>query len=260
VSLLDQIATNWRDVRTFGAQFLWRHSARATAAKTVEVWIPGFGAIHLRPGQSDVDVVRQIFGEREYDTEQLFEPNSRMLKRYSEILSLGKQPIIVDAGANIGATAIWFRTKYPKAKVVAIEPDEDNLAVLRLNGGRDDHIAIIAAGVGATNGFAAVQEGTLGYATKVVRSSSGVPIVSMNDAFELTEGGTPFIAKIDIEGFESDLFSTNLEWLESVFAVMIEPHDWMLPGKMTSRSFQCAMAEHNFEVFIRGENLIYVRA
>jgi FkbM family methyltransferase len=206
-----------------------------------------------------VDVVRQIFGEKEYDTEELLEPNSRIMKRYSEILSLGKLPIIVDAGANVGATAIWFRTKYPEAKVVAIEPDEKNLDVLRLNSECDDRISVIAAGVGATSGFATVQEATQGYATKVVRSSDGVPIVSMNEAFEMTEGGMPFIAKIDIEGFESDLFSSNLDWLDNVFAVMIEPHDWMLPGKMTSRSFQCAMARHNFELFIRGENLIYVR-
>jgi hypothetical protein len=40
---------------------------------------------------------------------------------------------------------------------------------------------------------------------------------------------------------------------------MIEPHDWMLPGQMTSRAFQQAMAAHPFEMFIRGENILYVR-
>jgi len=214
----------------------------------------------MRSGESDVDVVRQVFVEREYDTEEFLEANCRITKRYHEILELGKLPIIVDAGANIGAAALWFRTKYPKAKIMAVEPDQRNLEVLQLNCGQDDFISIIAAGIGATSGFATVQEAAQGWATKVERSTAGIPIVSMNNVFGIAEEGVAFIAKIDIEGFESDLFSTDLHWLDGVFAVMIEPHDWMLPGRMTSRSFQRAMARHDFEVFIRGENLIYVRA
>jgi len=81
----------------------------------------------------------------------------------------------------------------------------------------------------------------------------------MADAFAKVAGGIPFIAKIDIEGFESDLFSANVEWLNDVSMVIIEPHDWMLPGKKTSRSFQAAMGRHDFEIFISGENLIYIR-
>lgn len=41
--------------------------------------------------------------------------------------------------------------------------------------------------------------------------------------------------------------------------VIIEPHDWMLPGQLSSRSFQQAMARHLFELFMRGENIFYVR-
>jgi hypothetical protein len=52
-----------------------------------------------------------------------------------------------------------------------------------------------AAGVDAKNGFATVQEGTMGYATKVRRSNEGVPIVSMNNAFATTQGGVPHSLK-----------------------------------------------------------------
>jgi hypothetical protein len=48
--------------------------------------------------------------------------------------------------------------------------------------------------------------------------------------------------------------------VEGVFVVYIEPHDWLLPRKMTSQTFQRAMAALDFEIHISGENLLYVRA
>jgi len=78
----------------------------------------------------------------------------------------------------------------------------------------------------------------------------------MAEAFGM---GVPFIAKIDIEGFESDLFSANTQWLADTFVVFIEPHDWLLPGKCTSRSFQAAMGEEDYEIYLSGEILTYIR-
>lgn len=72
-------------------------------------------------------------------------------------------------------------------------------------------------------------------------------------------GGVPFIAKVDIEGFEEDLFSENLDWLKEIFVLFIEPHDWLMSGRRTSRNFQRALAQHDFQILIRGENLVYIR-
>lgn len=91
------------------------------------------------------------------------------------------------------------------------------------------------------------------------RTDSGIAIVTVDHVLAEVPGGIPFIIKIDIEGFESDLLKTNLDWIAQAYVVMIEPHDWMLPGHMTSRAFQQAMAVHPFEMFIRGENILYVR-
>ncbi len=78
-------------------------------------------------------------------------------------------------------------------------------------------------------------------------------ILANNDAADL------FLVKIDIEGFEADLFEDNIAWLDQVRVVIIEPHDWMLPGAGTSRNFQRAMLERDFEMVISGENLAYIR-
>ena len=67
------------------------------------------------------------------------------------------------------------------------------------------------------------------------------------------------MCKIDIEGFESDLFADNLDWLDRFAVVAIEPHDWMFPGQGTSLSFQKAMAARDFEMVICGQNLIFLR-
>ena len=68
-----------------------------------------------------------------------------------------------------------------------------------------------------------------------------------------------FLVKIDIEGFEADLFGSNTDWIDQAKVVFLEPHDWMLPGQRTSRSFQDRMARADFDIAIATTNLLYVR-
>ena len=71
----------------------------------------------------------------------------------------------------------------------------------------------------------------------------------------------PFIIKIDIEGYEDDLFKSNYEWLDSFKIIIIEIHDWMMPGEAVS--FNLFNAINSFrkkrDVIISGENLIFVK-
>jgi hypothetical protein len=78
----------------------------------------------------------------------------------------------------------------------------------------------------------------------------------------LREGPTPrelFMIKIDIEGFESDLFADNVDWIASPAVIMIELHDWMLPGQYSSASFQKAMAPYRFEMLNLHSNLLFIK-
>jgi hypothetical protein len=83
--------------------------------------------------------------------------------------------------------------------------------------------------------------------------------MTMNEAFASVPNGEPFIAKMNIEGFETDVFSGAFEWLDKIGLLFIEPHDWLLPGKHTSRSFQRALGERDFDLFIVGPHLCYAR-
>ena len=74
----------------------------------------------------------------------------------------------------------------------------------------------------------------------------------------MPSGTTPFILKIDIEGAEADLFSRHCDALNMFPVIIIELHDWMLPGESNSRNFlqwQVAMKRDFVQV---GENAVSI--
>ena len=246
------------DLSLIGGGLVGYHASRIAGRKEREVNLRGVGQVTVRPGDSDLATLRQIFHGEEYLV-PVPEVEQALLAAHDAILADGAVPVIVDAGANIGAAALWLRTQYRDAHIVAIEPDPGAFALLRKNTERDSRLTAIEAAIGAEPGHVRMFSEGDSWATQTERSDNGTRIVTMGEAFGCVANGRPFIAKIDIEGFESDLFAKNLEWLDSVRAVFVEPHDWRFPGKHTSRSFQRAMGIRDFDLFLVGENLLYVR-
>jgi FkbM family methyltransferase len=260
VSLHYRIKRNWTDVRHFGPSVLLRHAARHKADSRIAISADGVGRIVIRSGDSDIETLRQALVERQYSLEWPKSLKDRMDARYEEILAAGGRPIIVDAGANIGAASLYFLTRFPKARVVAVEPDPGNAAILRENLSSRPNATVMEAAIGAERGHVALTNPKHGWAVRTERSDAGVPVVTVQDAFETSGGDTPFIVKVDIEGFEEELFAKNTSWIDETFAIFVEPHDWMIPERHSSRSFQEAMAKQPFKIYIRFENLLYVRA
>ena len=143
--------------------------------------------------------------------------------------------------------------------VVAIEPEPHNAEVLHRNLDGRSGFVVLDAAIGALPGTVRIDNGVRGWGSRTARAETGIPIFTMRDAVSAVPDGELFIVKIDIEGFEEELFTQNIDWLSDAFMVVIEPHDWMLPGRHTSRTLQRAMAKHEFELIIMGENLVYVR-
>jgi FkbM family methyltransferase len=208
---------------------------------------------------SDFSVLRQVFRNREYSLPEGY-VRDRAAAEYERVVASGHIPVIIDAGANIGAASVWFHQQFPAARIVAIEPDPDNAAMARANTGHLAEVVVLEAAVGSAPGFVALVPGDGAWGVQTERSSNGCEIVTIMQAIALVPHGVPFIVKIDIEGFERDLFERNVDWIDETFLVFIEPHDWMLPGRATSRGFQRAFGARAFEIFIRGENLMYLRA
>jgi FkbM family methyltransferase len=260
-SVLHSFVENIRDVREIGWRFPLRHLAAAIGKKSVNVGIHDFGTINIRTKSTDATVVRQIFKYKEYDMSG-FSQFKRVQYRYDELCRSGFIPIIIDAGANIGASAIWFAKIFPQAKILAIEPDATNAACCRINVKNFANVEIIEAAIGSSPGFASLKnESNDAWAvqTERINEKEGVRICKVTELLEAFPSGRLFIIKIDIEGFEADLFDRNTAWLEEVAAILIEPHDWLLPGKGSSLTFQKAIASHSFEILLKGENLIYIK-
>ncbi len=158
----------------------------------------------------------------------------------------GLRPLVVDAGANIGASAIYFAGNLQNALVVAIEPSLENFELLCKNV-EGVNVKPVHAAISCAAGRANVVdpgEGHWGYRTRPIADGDAgagtVTRVTVNDIYSSHAAFFPFIVKIDVEGAEQDLFSGNTEWVARTPIIIVELHDWLLPKGGTSRPFlQC---------------------
>ncbi|HWM21978.1 MAG TPA: FkbM family methyltransferase [Ilumatobacteraceae bacterium] len=215
----------------------------------------------LRLDNSDANVFRQVFRYREYDLTGTGQW-PRIRTAYEAMLAAGQRPIIIDAGANVGASTLFFATTYPEATVLAVEPDVENIEMCRLNTRGCPNVRVIRAGLGGEIGRVELLGGENGsWSITTERSTEGsTELVTVPQLLEQEgEGSALFMVKIDIEGFESDVFETAEKWIDQPAVLFIEIHDWMLPGRYTSVAVQRAVAPQGFEMLTIGENTAYIR-
>ncbi|MGD0442419.1 MAG: FkbM family methyltransferase [Edaphobacter sp.] len=201
--------------------------------------------------------IEQCFQDAQYDMPH--GPHGVLLNRlYNNILTAGKKPLIVDCGANIGASVLWFTARYPEAHIIAVEPAPDNFALLRKNcNGRD--IDLRQAGIGPTDGRAFLSNPlneSMGYrttdtdGTEITILSVGTLLASKPQSIY-----SPFLLKVDIEGAEKSLFAGDTSAVNQFPLIILEPHDWLLPGQLTSVEFFRFHAENGREFAMKHENI-----
>jgi len=218
-------------------------------------------AFHHRGTQADLGVVAQIFQGEDYSVGRL-RRGAELKGLYEACVRRGERPLILDFGANIGASAVYFGLTYPGAHIVALEPDEDNFDLLRANTLGLDIDARCAA-VGARDGETAVVdpgEGEWGYRTEVGGAGPRVPVhaASRLVADKRAAGFAPYIAKIDIEGAEGELFAADTDWADAFPLVIVELHDWLLPKAGTARTFLRWAAGRDRDFVHIGENVFSI--
>lgn len=205
----------------------------------------------------DLEIIDQMFLRREYDL-KAFPHSSAIDILYNCLLSEGRAPFIVDAGANIGASCVFFALEYPRCRIIAIEPELNNCTMLRRNC-EGLNYKLIEGGVSCENGTAFLVDKGCGDLDFRLAEQGDYPVsvYSLREIIseEMACGGAPFIVKIDIEGGEADLFRASTSWLAVVPLLIIELHDWLLPGQGISRNFLRAISEHDFDFVHLGENV-----
>lgn len=128
-SALLALAQDWRSraalLACYGTLLRDVHDRREVAVR-----LRGTGR-ELRMRRCDILTLGEIFAERQYAIDA----------------PLPERPVIVDAGANIGVTALWFLSRYPGARLHAFEPEPENFRLLEANFGGDPDVVLNRAGL-----------------------------------------------------------------------------------------------------------------
>ena len=220
-----------------------REAARS-ARKVVELSLPGFdNPISLRPRGSDYYTFHQVFTDKHYEHQLSFEPS-----------------FIIDAGANVGFSAIYFARQYPEAQIFAIEPDATNFELLYENTRYYPNVQCFNAALWPIETpLAITNPNDSNPAAYNVRPSTSFPGIRSLTPLKLLEIAGPSqidIFKIDIEGAELELFSDADAdaWLDRTRVIMIELHDSVRPG--CGEAFFRSVSRRGFTYAQRAETSI----
>jgi FkbM family methyltransferase len=130
---------------------------------------------------------------------------------------------IVDLGANVGYSCLFWCHQYPEARVTAFEPHPKHVSAIAENLSTNhflDRVKVVEAAAGVAEAEAYLMDG--GSSSAITNSPTGfaVPVV---DVFQMLDG-TIDILKIDIEGGEYGLLGDERFGSVQARTVVVEWH------------------------------------
>jgi FkbM family methyltransferase len=179
--------------------------------------------LRLRLGTTDPLVWFSIFIQGDYAAALPFEPR-----------------IILDAGAYTGLSAVFFTTKYPRARIIAIEPDPANFELLRQNVRHYPNVVPLHAALWVEDTDLILHAQPQGHwASSLFEPESGangastahlVPAIRIETLLERFGLAAIDVLKLDVEGAEKEIFEHSCDWIDRVHAIFVEIHDRFRPG------------------------------
>jgi len=239
-----------------GAFFLAATTARLyPSGKVVLATVPGSDSqLLVRLGTPDIKVFTDIYYGKEHDWNFEVAPET-----------------ILDAGAYTGLSTAYFAARYPGAKIIAIEPSEENFALLIRNVSKLENVHAINAALWGESGSLVLTDPGRGYWGLTVEEwdtgtspdqrnalvpTSKVDALTVADLMSDCGVDRVNLLKLDIEGSEKEVFSNALPWIDRVDAIFVELHDRFKPG--CARAFFGAVTDFPVELR-RGEKILVIR-
>lgn len=199
--------------------------------------------IFLRKNTTDLTVFYQVFLAKSYAIRIIEEPK-----------------VIIDCGANIGMSTVFFKNRFPNAKVIAVEPETRNFELLKKNTEVYKDMVCLNKGIWSDSAPLKIfndQSGEWGFMVKemISKTEDTIDAISINDIISDFELKQIDILKVDIEGSEKEMFEKNFEqWLPLVKILIIELHDGLRAG--SSKSFFKSICKYDFNLYRNNENFI----
>jgi FkbM family methyltransferase len=185
-------------------------------SEVVELWVSEFNDLH---------VIREAFGDRVYALPSRIRPRT-----------------ILDLGANIGASVLWFSRRFPDAEIHAVEPDRRSLEKLRRNVDGLPGVTVHHAAVGGEDGERTFYEAERGWASSLVQGAAlrgrptQVRVLTLPALVHEHVGSERVdLVKLDVEGAEWEVLP-RLRLAELTDVVAGEMHAGMLGDEAAERT------------------------
>ena len=215
-------------------------------------------------GEGDSSVLDTIFPKYAYSLEGMLRSDD-IYVHYNSILDLKKCPLIIDCGANIGASSFFLALEFPEALVVGVELESNNAKLAKKNNSSKDNVHILHAAIGSERGAVQIEnpkevnKDSFRVKADFKPGKDSVEMITISCIEERYPEAIPFIVKIDIEGFEDDLFSKNTEWIKDFYLITLEIHDWMQPRKAVSKNFFHKHSKENRDCYLKGDMVFSIK-
>jgi len=193
-------------------------------------------SITCRNATSDFDVFHQLIIGPEYDC----------------LDGVRDWDLVIDCGANIGISAACFLSKSPTCKVISLEPDAANFALLKKNlapyGDRwEGHRAALwENSCDALELHCEYRDGReWSRAVRVATSDTPevIKTLTLAEILDMHPGKQVSLLKIDIEGAELNVFRSNVAgWIHRIERILIELHD-----EQCERTFHAAVPDDSWK-------------
>ena len=188
----------------------------------------------VRGGTSDPLVFHSVFSKKEYQT-----PDRKNID------------LILDLGANVGYSAIYFARHYPHAKILALEPDRRNFQLLCENVKPYGNIVPIERGVWWRKTKLNVANPKAdSWAFRFEESDrEGIDCTTIEALLEEYQSEKKIMVKMDVEGAEKEIFQKNPSWPSEIDYLQVEIHGcW--------KTVFDALSAYDYSASISGKNIV----
>lgn len=163
----------------------------------------------------DLWVVREVLGLRAYEMHAVEEPQ-----------------VILDLGSNIGVSVLYFRARYPNARIHAVEPDPKAFELLEANTRGLPHVSVHRLAVADHDGEALFFPASESFASSLRHDASvaatRVEARKLDTLMKELSLERIDLLKVDIEGAEHDVFAASRQ-LDRIRTILGEVHVDLMP-------------------------------